>query len=85
MNEGKNKKHVTIIVNGRPRQVEKTVITFDEVVKLAFETPPYGPNTLFTVTYKRGHGNKPEGTLVMGDSAKVKDGMIFNVSVTDKS
>ncbi len=85
MNEDKSNKDVTIIVNGRPRQVEKTEISFDEVVKLAFETPPYGQNTLFTVTYKRGHGNKSDGTLVEGDSVKVKDGMIFNVSVTDKS
>lgn len=85
MNDDKKNKDVTIIVNGRPRQVDKAEISFDEVVKLAFETPPYGQNTLFTVTYKRGQGNKPEGTLVEGDSVMVKDGMIFNVSVTDKS
>ena len=85
MGEDKKNKGVTIIVNGRPREVEKTECSFDEVVRLAFETPPYRQNTLFTVTYKRGHGNKPEGILVEGDSVKVKKGMIFNVCVTDKS
>ena len=28
---------------------------------------------------------KPEGTLVEGDDVKIKDGMIFNVTATDKS
>jgi len=32
-----------------------------------------------------GHGSKPEGTLVEGDTVKVKEGMIFNVARTDKS
>ena len=46
---------------------------------------PSGPNTIFTVTYRRGEGKKPEGTLVDGESVKVKDGMIFNVTATNKS
>jgi Multiubiquitin len=40
---------------------------------------------MFTVTYRRGEGNKPEGTLVEGETVKVKEGMIFNVTATDKS
>ena len=80
------KKTITIIVNGRPKEVEKNEeLTFDEVVTLAFGTPPPGGNIIFTVTYKRGHGNKPEGTLVEGETVKIKDGMIFNVTRTDKS
>jgi len=65
--------------------VAKDDLTFDEVVKLAFETPPYGENTLFCVTYRRGHGNKPEGILAPGESVKVKEQMIFDVTATDKS
>ncbi len=77
------KKRVTIVVNGRPHQVAKEKISFEEVVALA--NLPSGPNIVYTVTYDRGHGNKPQGTLVDGESVKVKDGMIFNVTATDKS
>lgn len=78
-------KTVTIVVNGREMEVDKDEISFAEVVKLAFGQPPEGGNIMYTVTYKRGHGKKPEGTLVEGESVKVKEGMIFNVTRTDKS
>jgi hypothetical protein len=75
----------TIIVNGRKKVVTAKELSFEEVVALAFENPPSGENVFFTVTYRRGHGQKPEGTLVKGETVKVKDGMIFNVTATDKS
>lgn len=78
-------KQVTIVVNGTQKTVAKDDLSFSEVVHLAFETPPYGENTLFTITYRRGHGNKPEGILAEGESVKVKEGMIFDVTPTDKS
>lgn len=78
-------KDITIVVNGTQKTVQKDDFTFDEIVKLAFDNPPYGENTLFSVTYRRGHGNKPEGILAAGESVKVKDGMIFDVTATDKS
>ena len=77
-------KQVTIIVNGREIDVEKDDITFEEVVALAFENPPSGPNHIFTVTYRRAHGNK-SGSLIAGQSVKVKEGMVFDVTHTDKS
>lgn len=79
------KKSVTIIVNAAEFQVEKDMLSFGEITSLAFETPPYGEFTEFTVTYRRGHGNKPEGTLPEGGEVKVKEGMIFNVTATDES
>lgn len=81
----RKKKLVTIIVNGREKTVEKDDMSFDEIVDLAFNPKPIGENVLFTITYRRGHGNKPEGTLIQGQSVKVKEGMIFNVTATDKS
>lgn len=76
---------ITIVVNGEPKEVDKKdELTFDEVVGLAFDPVP-GPNFEFAVTYRRGIGNKPEGELDEDDSVKVKDGMIFNVTATDKS
>lgn len=83
--EKDNKKEVAIIVNGKQREVAKKDLSFADVVTLAFDTPPTGENILFTITYRRGHGDKPEGTLIEGQSIKVKDGMIFNVTATDKS
>jgi hypothetical protein len=78
-------KQFNVIVNGRQKVVTVRELTFTEVVALAFDAPPTGPNIVFTVTYKRGEGNKPEGTLVEGETVKIKDGMIFNVTATDKS
>jgi Multiubiquitin len=75
---------VTIVVNGRQRTVAQKEITFDEVVKLAFDNPPSGENVVFSVTYRRAEGNK-SGTLEEGGEIKVKEGMIFDVTATDKS
>jgi Multiubiquitin len=76
---------VTITVNTKPFEVTKEEISFAEVVDLAFGAVPAGENVAFTVTYRRGQGNKPSGSLVEGATVKVKDGMIFNVTKTDKS
>ncbi len=80
-----HKKDFTIIVNGRQKVVTAKELSFAEIVALAFDNPPTGPNIFFTVTYRRGDGNKPEGTLVEGETVKIKEGMIFNVTATDKS
>jgi len=79
------KKMVTIVIDGTPHEVEKDELTYVEVVTLADPTFPQHPETTYSVTYKRGHGNKPEGTLSPGGSVKVKDGMVFNVSRTGQS
>lgn len=79
------KKEYTIIVNGREKTAIEKELTFDEIVALAFDDPPTGPYIVFTVTYRRGDGNKPEGSLVEGETVKIKEGMIFNVRATDKS
>lgn len=78
-------KKVTIIVNGTPHQEEKNEITYDEVVTLAFPDFPQHPERTYSVTYQRGHGNKPTGILSPGGSVKVKDGMIFKVKHTGQS
>jgi hypothetical protein len=79
-------KTVTIIVNGRERSWPKnTDITYTEVVSLAFENPPTGDGVQITVQYTRGEGHKPSGTLVEGQSVKVKDGMVFDVTATNRS
>jgi hypothetical protein len=85
-NAEKPVKAVTIIVNGRPREVQAKELTFDEVVKFAFDNPPYGADTIFSVTYRKGgNEHRPEGVMVEGDVVKVKDGTVFNVSATNRS
>lgn len=76
-------KEFTIIVNGRAKVVAEKELSFAQIVALA--SLPTGPNFVFTVTYRRGEGKKPEGTLVEGGTVRIKDGMIFNVTATDKS
>lgn len=78
-------REVTIIVNGRPKVVPKGDLTFEALVALAFPNDTPNPRIIYTITFKRGHGNKPEGTLVAGESVKAKEGMIVNVTRTDKS
>lgn len=81
----KNEKETTIIVNGREKTVAGKEISFNALVQLAFETPPTGQNICVTITYRKGQGNKPEGTLAEGEDVKLKKGTIFNVTATDKS
>lgn len=78
-------KRVTIIVEGTPYEVPKTALTYAEVVTLFEPTYPQHPEITYAVIYKRGDGDKPEGTLPPGASVKVKDGMVFNVSRTGQS
>ena len=78
-------KETTIIVNGREKTWSEKEISFAQVVTLAFGTYVENGTTEYTVTYKRGQGSKPEGSMVKGESVKVKDKMIFNVTATDKS
>jgi hypothetical protein len=76
---------ITVIVNGRPKHVETRTLSFDEVIRLAFDPVPSGPNILFTISYENGPRENPEGSLMEGGTVKIKSGMIFNVTATDKS
>jgi Multiubiquitin len=75
-------KPVSIIVNTRQFQVEKDDISFEEVVALAF--PTNDPNQGYSVTYHRAEGNK-SGEMLPGETVKVKDGMVFDVTRTTRS
>jgi hypothetical protein len=80
-----HEKGYTVIVNGRPKRVNQSKLTFKRVVALAFDPIPDGPNWVFTITYRNGPASNPEGSLIEGQSVRIKNGMIFNVTATDKS
>lgn len=75
---------MTIILNGRSVPVDRKELSFDQVVALSGLAT--GPDIAFTISYRRGDGKKPEGSMVQGgESVKVKGGMIFNVDSTNRS
>jgi hypothetical protein len=83
---GHDPKTLTIIVNGTPHEWPKnSVITYAQVVTL--EVPNYAqhPEITYSVKYRNGHGEKPEGILAPGADVKVKDEMVFNVTETGQS
>jgi hypothetical protein len=55
------------------------------VVALAFNPVPVGPNVQFSVTYRKGPPKNHEGTMTEGETVRIKDGMIFDVTETNKS
>lgn len=86
--EDKDKDHpkeITIIVNGRNKTWSEKTISFQQVVELAFGKYEDNGVTAYTATYKKGEGNKPEGSMVKDETIHVKDKMIFNVTATNKS
>lgn len=82
---GEDKKEVTINVNSNPHQVPKGDISYTAVVTLGFPDFPQHPQRIYSVKYRRGHGDKPDGILNPGTSTKVKDQMIFDVWFTGES
>ncbi len=76
--------HFAVIVNGQQRTVESQIVSYEEVVKLAYPTPP-SPDTRYTVTYRNAKEPK-EGSLARGQSVEIKkEGTIFNVKATGRS
>jgi hypothetical protein len=81
----KDHKEITIVINGTAKVIQKERLTFEEVIALAFDSPPTGDGVQFTVQFSRGHADKPKGTLVEGQSVQAKDGMEFDVTPTNRS
>jgi len=80
------KPSIIIIVNASEEQWHEKMISYDQVVKLAFpDYNPNNPNIVYTVKYHKGPDENPSGSMVKGDSVYIKNKMIFNVSKTDKS
>jgi Multiubiquitin len=80
-------RHTTfvIVVNAEQHAVESQIVSYEQVVKIAYPTPP-SPDTRYTVTYRKAKEPNHEGSLAPGQSVEVKkEGTIFNVKTTGKS
>ncbi len=78
-------KDFAIIVNLEEKKVESKVLTFADVVALAFPIPPTGIEVRFTISYKNAVAPARQGDLVAGGTVEIKNGTIFNVTETGKS
>jgi hypothetical protein len=75
-------KQYKIVVNGVPGTTEKEVLSFDDVVEIAF--PTRDPNTIYSVSFEKAKEPK-EGELLPGQSVTIKENTEFDVDDTGKS
>jgi len=78
-------KEFNIIINAEQLTVTLREISFDEVVNLVLPGGASDPNKSFTITYRKSEEAKHDGTMVEGDTIKIKEGTVFNVTPTTKS
>ncbi len=71
-----------IVVNGQPKTATSEILTYDDVVRLAF--PNGEPTTIYRVTFRKAE-HPHEGTLVEGQTVEIREGTIFDVTPTGKS
>lgn len=75
-----------IFVNTNPFFVDHHEVSFDQVVKLAFPTPPGGLDPEFTVSYEHAKSVPHHDDLAKGQKVEVKKhGTIFDVAHTNRS
>lgn len=75
-----------IIVNARQRIVTDKLVTFEQVVLLAFPDSPPESNVVYSMTYRHSDSKPHAGELGSGGSVVVKEkGTIFNVTKTVQS
>ena len=81
----KNKREITIYIDGEEKKVNKQKITYEEVIILAFGSYDSSEGVTYTITYYKGQSHHPNGVLVEGQSVMVKKGMRINVTKTNRS
>ena len=84
---GPPEKPITVIVNGVEKRLPlgTHVLSYEEVVRLAYGSYSDDSQTIYTVVYSNGPAENRKGSLVKGKSVKIQKGMIFNVGRSDKS
>jgi hypothetical protein len=84
--EGHRHREYTIIVDGQKKEVPSDIVTYEQVVELAYPGQSGDPQYTFTVTYRHATEEKHDGTLLPGKTVRVKkEGTVLNVTRTTKS
>jgi Multiubiquitin len=78
-----SKKEISIYINTRECLVAKTKVTYQDLVTLAFPGEVANPDKVFEITYSSEHG--PDGSVGVGGEINLKEGMVFNVGITNRS
>jgi hypothetical protein len=79
-------KYYLIRVNTDPVVVDHDVLTFAELVKIAYPVPPTGQDPVFTVSFEHAASTPHHGDLAESATVTVKKhGSIFDVTHTNRS
>jgi hypothetical protein len=70
---------LNIVVNGKAKKVDNAILSFDEVVKLAYPAPPESGDLVFTVTFHNADQEPKNGDLVPKQTVSVRNGTSFTV------
>jgi len=76
---------VSFWVNGTEKTLKKGKYTFADIVRLAFPTAVFGGNKCYTVGWDQGPRNQEAGELFEDAKLRIIEGIIIDVSATDKS
>jgi hypothetical protein len=71
-----------IVVNGTSMSVANEVLSYDDIVRLAF--PNQDANTIYSVSFEHAKDPK-EGELLSGQSVTIKQNTEFDVDDTGRS
>lgn len=74
-----------IVVNLTEVTLSGDHLSYEEIVKLAFNVA-LDPNTsIYSVIFENGGGRRPEGSLTAGHQLHIQDGTVISVTPTNKS
>lgn len=74
-----------VVVNGKAKKVNHKVLTFDQVVKLAYPSPPAPGDIVYLVTFHNADQTPRDSDLVAGQSVTVRNGTQFDVKHSFRS
>lgn len=82
-NGGRSEKEISIFINTRSFMLHQKILTYQELVELAYPGDVPSPDKIYEITYSSDHG--PDGMVGVGGEVKVKEGMVFHVGLANRS
>jgi hypothetical protein len=76
-------REITIFINTREFKVHQKTLTYQELVNLAYPGDVPSEDKVYEITYSSDHGL--DGKVGVGGNVKLKEGMVFNVGLTNRS